>query len=144
MVDVEVVEVEMEEVEEDPGEHQQEEEEEEEGGSQEDDLTTLDAFRNTAIPGVSYDDFSFCWNCWGADHRFKSIDGAIVCPSQQKRRHLPAVIAALQKMAKTGQGSRDSRVGSDRARGAPPSKGKFKFRFNQKHPAAHLAESSNA
>ena len=96
-------------------------------------LDTFDVFRNTAIPGVNYDDFSFCWNCWGADHRFKSIDGAVVCPSQQKRRSLPAVIAALQKISKTGQGSRDSRGGSDRAR--PPAKGKFKFRFKQKASA---------
>ena len=108
--------------------------------NQEDGPTTFDAFRNTAIAGVSYNDFSFCWNCWGADHRFKSVDGAIICPSQQKRRHLPDVIAALQKISKTGQGSRDTRPGPDRARGASSSKGKFKFRFKQKHPAAHLSE----
>ena len=108
--------------------------------NQDDGLTTFDAFRNTAIAGVSYNDFSFCWNCWGADHRFKSVDGAIICPSQQKRRHLPDVITALQKISKSGQGSRDTRPGLDRARAAPSSKGKFKFRFKQKHPAAHFSE----
>ena len=104
------------------------------------DFSTFEAFRNSAIPGVNYDDYSFCWNCWGEGHRFKSVDGAIVCPSIQKRRSLPALITSLQKVSKakfSGDSSRQDFKGN--VLHSNQERPKFKFRF-KKRVSAKAAE----